>query len=179
MSTPRAKGRLSILDMAIFAMLGAVMYVSKVALQALPNIHLLAMFIAAFTLVYRVRALIPIYVYIALEGLFAGFSTWWLPYLYIWLPLWGAVMLVSKIKMSRKIQVPVYMVLCGLHGLAYGTLYAPAQALLYGLNFQGMVAWIVAGLPFDLLHGIGDFFSAILVVPLSELLFRLEKAKRA
>lgn len=39
------------------------------------------------------------------------------------------------------------------------------QALLYGLSFKGMAAWIVAGLPWDFIHGISNFFCGILVMP--------------
>ncbi|MGI6261032.1 MAG: hypothetical protein ACOYJR_04255 [Acutalibacteraceae bacterium] len=169
------KNKLSVRDLVVFAVLGSIMFLTTFALQALPNIHLLAMFIAAFTLTYRARALIPLYVFILLDGVFYGFALWWLPYLYIWLPLWGAMMLAGRLRLPRKVQVPLYMVLCGLHGLSFGTLYAPAQALMFGLSFQGMITWIIAGLPMDLMHGIGDFASAVLVLPLHELLKRLEK----
>ena len=169
------KNQLSVRELVVFAVLGSIMFLTTFALQALPNIHLLAMFIAAFTLTYRARALIPLYVFILLDGVFYGFALWWLPYLYIWLPLWGAMMLAGRLRLPRKVQVPLYMVLCGLHGLSFGTLYAPAQALMFGLSFQGMITWIIAGLPMDLMHGIGDFASAVLVLPLHELLKRLEK----
>ena len=169
------KNKLSVRELVVFAVLGSIMFLTTFALQALPNIHLLAMFIAAFTLTYRARALISLYVFILLDGVFYGFALWWLPYLYIWLPLWGAMMLAGRLRLPRKVQVPLYMVLCGLHGLSFGTLYAPAQALMFGLSFQGMITWIIAGLPMDLMHGIGDFASAVLVLPLHELLKRLEK----
>ena len=58
------------------------------------------------------------------------------------------------------------MILCALHGFLYGVLYAPAQALLFGLDFQGMLAWIAAGLPFDLIHGVGNFFCGALICPI-------------
>ena len=58
------------------------------------------------------------------------------------------------------------MVVCGLHGLLYGVLYAPAQAILFGLDFKGMIAWIVAGLPFDAIHGISNFIGGLLIQPL-------------
>lgn len=78
-------------------MLGAVMYASKVIMEIAPNIHLLGTFIVAFTVVYRRKALYPIYVYVILNGIFCGFAAWWLPYLYVWAILWGAVMLLSLI----------------------------------------------------------------------------------
>ena len=161
-------------DLVVFSALGTTMFLSRILMQWIPNVHFLALFIAAITLTYKVRALIPLYVYIMLDGVFAGFSMWWIPYLYIWLPLWLIFMLAGKIKLPQKIQVPLYMVLCALHGLAFGTLYAPAQALMFGLSFQGMITWIIAGLPFDMIHAAGNFASGALIIPLSSLLSKLE-----
>ena len=83
-------------DLVLFALLGSLMFVSKLLLEFLPNIHLLGMFTTAYTITYRRRALIPIYVYVMLNGLYAGFQMWWLPYLYIWAVLWAMVMLLPK-----------------------------------------------------------------------------------
>lgn len=155
-------------------MLGAVMYASKIIMEMAPNIHLLGVFIVAFTVVYRKKALYPIYVFVLLSGMFCGFAGWWLPYLYIWTVLWAMVMLLPK-NMPKKVSPFVYMTVCALHGFLYGTLYAPVQAVLYGLNFKGMVAWIAAGLPFDLIHGISNFFCGILIIPLISALKLAEK----
>lgn len=146
-------------------MLGAVMYASKVIMEFAPNIHLLGVFTVAFTVVYRKKALYPIYTYVILNGIFSGFAAWWIPYLYVWTVLWGAVMLLPK-NMPKKIQPIVYMSVCALHGFLFGTLYAPAQAVLFGLNLKGMIAWIAAGLPYDLIHGVSNFFCGMLIVPI-------------
>ncbi|MBQ8432951.1 MAG: hypothetical protein IJX28_08730 [Clostridia bacterium] len=153
-------------------MLGALMFCSKIIMEILPNIHLLGMFTMVFTLVFRKRALIPIYIYVFVNGLYAGFATWWVPYLYIWTVLWGITMLLPQ-KMPRRVAFVVYPLINCLHGLAFGTLYAPAQALLFGMNLQQTVAWIITGLPWDLLHGVSNLFVGILILPLSELLRRL------
>lgn len=58
------------------------------------------------------------------------------------------------------------MVVNAMHGFLFGTLYAPAQAILFGLSFDGMIAWIIAGLPWDLVHGVSNFFCGILIVPI-------------
>lgn len=167
---------LAVREMAIFSMLAALMFCSKVIMEALPNIHLLGTLIMVYTLVYRVKALIPIYLFIFMTGLYGGFGLWWLPYLYIWAILWGAAMLLPK-KMPRPVAAAVYPAVCCLHGLLYGVLYAPAQALIFGLNFEGMIAWIVAGFPFDLMHGIGNLFAGLLILPLSHLLQKLTKGR--
>lgn len=156
-------------EIAVFAMLGAVMYASKLIMEFAPNIHLLGAFTIAFTVVYRKKALYPIYIYVILTGIFYGFAAWWVPHLYLWTLLWGAVMLLPK-NMPKKLQPIVYMVVCAAHGFLYGTLYAPAQALLYGLSFHGMIAWIIAGLPWDFIHGVSNFFCGILIMPIISIL---------
>ncbi len=166
--------KISIYELVIFALLGALMYCSKLIMEAFPNIHLLGMFTMVFTLVYRKKALFPIYIYVMLNGLFSGFAPWWIPYLYIWTILWGITMLLPK-KMPVKAAVPVYMLVCGLHGLAFGILYAPAQAIMFGLSFKAMIAWIIAGFPFDLIHGISNFFMGTLILPCMYLLKRLNR----
>lgn len=154
------------------------MYASKIIMEMAPNIHLLGVFITAFTVVYRKKALYPIYVFVFLTGMFSGFAGWWLPYLYIWTILWAMVMLLPK-KMPKKVQPIVYMSVCAVHGFLYGTLYAPVQALLYGLNFKGMAAWILAGLPFDITHGISNFFCGILVIPVISALRIADKSYKS
>ena len=143
-------------------------------MEVAPNVHLLGVFTIAFTVVYRKKALYPIYTYVLLNGIFCGFATWWIPYLYLWAVLWGATMLLPK-RIPEKLRPLVYMLLCAAHGFLFGTLYAPAQALLYGLSFQKMVAWIISGLPWDFVHGVSNFFCGILIVPIIKILTFLEK----
>lgn len=160
--------KITLTEMSVYAMFGAMMYGSRLALSFLPNIHLLGMFTMMLTLVYRKKALIPIYVYVLIEGLFAGFNLWWIPYLYLWTVLWGVTMLLPQ-NLPRRWQWVVYPLVCAGHGLLFGTLYAPAQAILFHLNFPSTLAWIAAGLPWDAVHAIGDFTAAFLIIPLSEL----------
>ena len=54
--------KLTIREIAVFGMLGALMYASKMLMEVLPNIHLLGVFTIAFTVVYRKKALYPIYI---------------------------------------------------------------------------------------------------------------------
>lgn len=168
--------KLSTRELVLFGMLGALMYASKVIMEVAPNIHLLGVFTIAFTVVYRQKALYPIYTYVFLNGLFSGFAAWWIPYLYLWTVLWGATMLLPK-KMPEKIKPAVYMILNACHGFLYGTLYAPAQAIMFGLSFNAMVAWIIAGFPFDFIHGVSNFFCGLLIVPVIRILTTVEKIR--
>ena len=155
-------------------MLGTIIFLSKLIMEFLPNIHLVATLIVAYTLVYRVKALIPLYIYVFLVGVYGGFNMWWIPYLYIWTILWGAVMLLPK-RLNPKVGAFVYPAIACLHGLLYGTLYAPAQAVMFGFGWQQTIAWIGAGLYFDLIHGIGNLVLGTLIYPLVKLLTKLSK----
>ena len=166
--------KLTVRETAVFAMLGAMMYASKVIMEVVPNVHLLGVFTVAFTVVYRKKALYPIYVFVFLTGLMNGFATWWLPYLYLWTVLWGMTMLLPR-NIPEKWKPLAYMAVSAAHGYLYGTLYAPAQAVLFGLDFQGMVTWIIAGLPWDFVHGTSNFLCGVLIAPLVKLLERIEK----
>ena len=161
-------------DMAVFAMLGTLMFLSKLLMEFLPNVHMLALLVCVYTLVYRVRALIPIYIFVFLTGIYGGFNLWWVPYLYLWTVLWAVFLLLPK-QMPMRVAAIVCPVICGLHGLLYGTLYAPMQALMFGYSWKQTLAWIAAGLPWDAVHGAGNLAMGTLVVPLVLVLERLEK----
>ena len=161
-------------EMVVFAMLGSLMFLSKLVMEGLPNVHPLGMLTMVYTLVYRRKALYPLYVYVLINGIYAGFATWWLPYLYLWTILWGVTMLLPR-RMPPLVAPVVYSLVCGLHGLAFGTLYAPAQALLYHMSFEQMLAWIAVGFPWDVVHAVGNLAMSVLIIPLVKVLTKLEK----
>lgn len=160
-------------EIAVFAMLGTVMYMGDILMEWAPNIHFVGVLTVAFTMVYRAKALVPLYIYVFLNGLYAGFSMWWMPYLYIWIILWGMTMLIPR-GLHVVFTTVLCSAVCALHGFVFGILYAPAQAIMFGLDFKSTAAWIISGLPFDLLHGIGDLAASVIIIPLVTLLCRLE-----
>lgn len=168
---------LTVYELVLFAMLGMVMFVSKIVMEFLPNIHLLGMLTMVYTLTFRGKALIPIYIYVFVNGLYGGFAVWWVPYLYVWTVLWAVTMLLPR-QMPRWLACVVYPLVCGLHGLAFGVLCAPMQALFFGLNGEMTVAWIVAGLPFDAIHAVSNTVVGLLILPLTELMKRLIRSSR-
>lgn len=154
-------------------MLGALMFTSKVVMEALPNVHLVGALVMIYTIVYRIEALAPIAMFILLSGVYMGFSPWWVPYCYVWTVLWGVTMLLPR-RMPKWLKAPIYITICALHGLAFGTLYAPFQALVFCLDWRGMLAWIATGFPFDVVHAIGNLVAGTLIVPISTVLLKLE-----
>ena len=157
--------KLKVREVAVFGVLGGLLFASKLAMEILPNIHLIGVFTVVITVVYRWKALYPLYIFVVMLGLYYGFNMWWIPYLYIWTVLWLAVMLLPK-NMPKKVAPWVYAAVCSLHGFLYGTLYAPAQALMFGYNFEKTLAWIAMGLPFDIIHGVSNFVCGLMIVPL-------------
>lgn len=177
MSKQKSTVKITVFEMTVFSMLGALMYASKVLMEALPNVHLIGVFIVSETIVFRKKALYPLYVFVFLTGLFNGFATWWLPYLYVWTILWGMAMLIPQKLTDKKLAV-TSAVICSLHGFLFGTIYAPAQALLFNLDFKGMTAWIIAGLPYDAIHGVSNLVCGLLIVPIANILKHSEKLIR-
>lgn len=159
--------------LVLFSMLGALMFTSKVVMEALPNVHLVGALVMIYTIVYRFEALVPIAMFVLLSGVYMGFSPWWVPYCYVWTVLWGVTMLLPR-RMPKWLKAPIYITICALHGLAFGTLYAPFQALVFGLDWRGMLAWIASGFPFDVVHAIGNLVAGTLIVPISTVLLKLE-----
>jgi len=163
--------------MVLFALLGGLMFAQKCFLEQLMSVQFMALLIVSSTLVYRAKALYPLYIYVLLYGMRAGFSAWWLPEVYIWLPLWGLAMALPK-NLPRKLAVPMYMLACGAHGLAFGTLYAPVWALYAHLSWKATLNWVAAGLvTADAIHCVNNIVWGTLVLPLADLLRRLEKGR--
>ena len=113
-----------------------------------------------------------------LQGIAGALKLWWIPHLYLWFVLWGVTMLLPR-NMKKLTATIVYTVVCALHGLLYGTLYAPSQALLFGLDFKGMITWIIAGIPFDLIHAAHNLIlGAVLIMPIVMVLSKTEKHRQ-
>ena len=167
--------KLKLKDIVLLALLASLMCVGDFAMEWLPNVHFVGVIIVITTAVYRKWALLPIYVYVFIQGLLGGFSPWWMAYIYIWAILWGAVMLIPQ-KLPQNIKYILYVTICALHGFMFGILYAPAQALLFGLDFKGTLAWIAAGFYFDMLHGIGNLvLGSLLIYPMTKIIKQTDK----
>ena len=83
-------------------------------------------------------------------------------------------MLLPK-NMPKRLAPLVYILVSGLHGLAYGTLYAPFQAIIMKLDFEATLTWIATGLPFDITHAISNLICGILICPFISILSKAEK----
>lgn len=154
-------------QIALFGMLGALTFAAKVAMSFLPNIEPVSLFVMLFAVVFGRKCLYPIGVYVTMEILFYGIQLWNINYLYVWGILAGAAWLCRNWKGALN-----WALLSGGFGLAFGALCAPVYFFSGGLGFA--LSWWASGIPFDLLHCAGNFAMALLLfVPLRRLLEKL------
>ena len=139
------------------ALLSAILYVSKVALEFLPNVELVSLLTVLYTLVFGKEAFLIVTVFNLFELIQWGFGTWWVSYLYVWPLLVLSTLLRKKI---IKEEFLIWSVVSGLFGLIFGSLFAivylpvdPAYALAY---------WI-SGLPWDVWHGVCNFVLMLVI----------------
>ncbi len=155
---------------ALSGILGAILLVSQIALAPLPNIEVVSVLVVLFTLVLGRYVGYTLAVFILLEGLVYGFGLWWFSYLYIWTIL--AILAFCFRKMESRLG---WALLCGFYGLLFGTLSSFPTFVLSG--FAVGVAYILSGIPFDLIHAAANFLLAFLLLPvLRKLLEKLTHA---
>lgn len=154
-------------EIAVLGLLSALLFGAKMVLAPLPNIEPVSLLILVYVSVLGLRALIPVYVYVLLEILTWGFGYWSACYLYVWAVLALAAWLL------RKMDSPVgWAILSGAFGLSFGALCALSYWVAGGWAFA--LSWWVSGIPFDLLHGAGNFAMALVLFrPCRKVLLRL------
>lgn len=142
--------------MALFGVLGALTFALQVAMAPLPNIEPVSLLVMIFAAVFGWKCLYPVYVFVAMEILFYGISTWNIYYLYVWTVLAsGAIVL-------RKSRNPLtWAMLSGVFGLAFGALCGIVDIFIGGFAYAAS-KW-VSGIPFDLLHCGGNFAIALIM----------------
>ena len=169
--TPRTAAR----DVATVGLMVAAIEAFKFTMQAMPNIEMTSFLVILFTLCYPRLTLYAIPVFTLMEGMIYGFGLWWVMYLYAW-PL---LTLVTR-AFSRNDSAFFWVVISGVFGLMFGALCAVPYffiGFISGGAAQGlrqMFAWWVAGIPFDLIHGVSSFVIMLaLYRPISSLLRRM------
>ena len=156
----------------ILALLTALLFVAQLALSFLPNIELVSLLVILYTLVYKRKALWCIYIFALLQGLFYGFTSWWVSYLYIWTALWLVTMILKEMDNALG-----WAIVSGAFGLCFGALSELPFLFIIGMK-ASFAAW-VSGIPFDIAHCVGNFVLAlVLYKPLVKVLRRLEKGKQ-
>lgn len=170
-SKPAGKASLPLHQLITLTFLGALLVVMQVALSFLPNIELVSVLLIVYTRVYGWKVFYPLYIFVALEGLLYGFSTWFMHYLYVW-----AVLVLVVLALRRNRNRWLWVLVNTAFGLSFGGLCALTYFFLGGAT--AVAAYWVAGIPFDLLHMGGNFLTTLLLCePLTNLLTKLKQMK--
>lgn len=154
-------------ELVLFAMLGAMCFLGKLLMAWLPNVEPVSLFVMLFAAVFGWKALWPVYTYVLLEFVVFPIQLWTINYLYIWL-----ILLLASMALRDCRRPIVWALLSGAFGLLFGALCAPVYVFAGGWAYG--LTWWVSGIPFDLVHGAGNFVLALaLFAPLRGLLERL------
>jgi len=173
MSTKRHGDKLSVRELVLLALIGALMFGSKVALSALPNIHLNAVLILLAVMVFGKRSFYSVFVYVMLEGLIYGFGIWFISYLYAW-PL----LVLAALPLRKNRSYVLWAMLAGVHGLLFGAMCSIPYIFIQGL--PGAITWWVSGLLYDVIHCVSNFvLTLILLKPLYQAVSKLLEGKHA
>ncbi|HWT75402.1 MAG TPA: hypothetical protein VN258_11900 [Mobilitalea sp.] len=147
---------MKIKDIVIIGMLSAILVTVQVGLGFLPNVELVSALIILYTLILGRKTLYIIYIFVVLEGVIYGLGLWWFNYLYVWTVLYLIV------RLLRKNSLPLFWaVISGAFGLGFGALCSIPYFITGGIP-SGAAYW-VAGIPFDLIHGVSNFIVTLLV----------------
>ena len=154
----------------LIAAMTAILEVSKFALNAIANVELITLLIIIFTRRFGSRMMFAVcLVFTVLECLWWGISIWTATYFYVW----PVLVLISAL--TATVESPLMnAVIAGVYGLLFGALCALLTLVTAGPN--AALAWWIAGIPYDLVHGLSNFvICLVLYRPLAEALrhFRL------
>ena len=142
------------LHLCTLAMMSVLMLFSQVAMQMLPNIELVTFFVVFSTLHFGLGTLGSVAVFVLGEGMIYGFDpTWFIGYCVIW-PL--LVLLTHALRGPLMRSNFARALFAGAFGMGFGLLYALLMIPFLGL--AGAAGYYVAGLPFDALHLLGNYF---------------------
>lgn len=155
--TPLAN-RLTVRQITLFAMLGAMTFAAKYAMSGLPNIEPVSLMVMVFACVFGKKSAYPIGVYVMMEFLFYGLGFWNFIYLYIW-----AILAAAAYPLRGMENRLGWALLSGTFGLLFGALCAPVD-LVVGGPALALSRW-VSGIPFDIAHCIGNFVIALVLFP--------------
>lgn len=137
-------------DIALIAMMVAIIEACKMAMAVLPNIEITSFWIIMFTLYFGWRIIYAIPVFILIEGAVWGIGPWWIMYLYAW-PLLAVVTWFFR----KKDDAFTWACVSGIFGLLFGAMCSLVYLVAGGP--YAAFTWWVAGIPWDFTHGIGNF----------------------
>ncbi len=159
--------KLRLREWLALTLLGVTMFVVQIVLAFFANIEMVSTLIIVVTTVFGWKALISVYIFAFLEIMFHGLGIWNVMYLYVWAILVVIVMLI------RRFATPIInAITAAFFGLFFGCLCSVPYFVTAGI--AGGIAWIISGIPYDLIHCVANFVFTLLAV--NPLIRALKKA---
>ena len=158
-------GKLTVRELVLFAILGAMTFAAKYVMSFLPNIEPVSLCVMLFAAVFGKKWVYPVYLYVLMEILFYGISLWNINYLYIW-----AVLAIAAYCLRGMQSSLGWALLSGGFGLLFGALCGIVDIFIGGFSYA-LTRW-VSGMPIDISHFAGKLDMALLL--LSPIRKRLE-----
>lgn len=141
----------------LIAAMTAVLEVAKFALNAVANVELITLLVMLYTRKFGWKmSLASVLLFAVLESMWWGVSIWTATYFYVW-PI---LVLVSALT-AKTDSVLVNAVIAGVYGLLFGALCSLLTLVTAGWN--AAVAWWIAGIPYDLIHGAANFLICLIL----------------
>lgn len=172
----KAETKSTAFDVALVALMVAVIEVFKFTMMGLPNIELTSFWLILFSKNFGKKVYYVVPVFTLIEGVIFGFNLWWISYLYVW-PL---LVLVTRI-FRKNNSALTWAIISAVFGLSFGALCAIPYAFT-GTDLQSGLSiafsWWVAGIPWDIAHCAGNFVLTLLLYkPLSEIMLKIQLRK--
>ena len=159
--------KLTVRQIVLFGMLGALIFAAKYVMAFLPNIEPVSLMVMLCAVVFGRKAAYPIALYVVMEFLFYGLGLWNINYLYIW-----AILAIAAGQMRNVRGALPWAILSGTFGLLFGALCAPVDVVIGGFGYAA-AKW-VSGIPFDVAQCVGNFAIALVkFIPMRNLLEKL------
>lgn len=138
----------------------AIMITAQVALSFLMNVTVITALMLIYLKCHGLKAtLLLSMIYSLLMGIIYGFGFWVFGYFYIYPIL--IVFLAITLKLSER---PLVLSLSGfIAGMLFGLMFSIQDSVIYQIPFT---VYYFRGLPFDLIHGLSNFFSIWVLYPL-------------
>ena len=165
--------KITVFDIALVALMVAVIEVFKFAMMGLPNIGLTSFWLVLFSKNFGKKVYWVVPVFTLIEGIVFGFNLWWISYLYVWPILVFATRLLKKNDSAL-----IWATVSAVFGLSFGALCA-LPYFFTGTDLQSGLTIVfsqwVAGIPWDITHCVGNFVLMLLLYkPLSNVMLKMQ-----
>lgn len=146
-------------ELVLVAVLAGIMVISKEILAFLPNIELVSFLVIVYTIALGcTRTVMICTIFTFVQILLYGIGPWTPMYFLVW-PM---LSLLTKLFKKYCHSEFALAMLSGSFGLIFGLLMSIPYFI---IGFEAGLAYFIKGIPFDLIHGIGNYLLMLVLYP--------------